>query len=157
MYINSTKGSPCWVSIATVVTRTRLNITLYKHFLSCFLLYLHCAHQRQLTRKRKSDNYSWKVVRGGKGKVTFVAIFRAAHLAVTWSRSLSVHVTLNTLLPPRLVMYLHKTINCNFCTSWGAVGSPVICMLPAWGPTVGVEAGGCNQIWEEQRVVNYTT
>jgi hypothetical protein len=78
------------------------------------------------------------------------AIFRAAHLAVTWSRSLSEHVTVNTLPSSRPAMYLHKPINCNFCTSWGAVGSPVISMLPAWCPYCGgLKQGGCNQIWEE--------
>jgi len=38
MYINSTKGSPCCVSIATVVTRTRHNITLLP------ILYYHLIH-----------------------------------------------------------------------------------------------------------------
>jgi len=139
-----TRNTYCF-STATVVTRTRLNITLYMRCLSCFILDFLCVHQRKLTGKENRIITHEKVSWGGKG--TFIAIFRAAHLAVTWSRSLSAHVTVNTLLPSCLVMYLHWPINCNFCTSWGC--SWQSCDL--YAPCVRSYCGG----WSREGVIKF--
>jgi hypothetical protein len=54
-FVNNTKGRHCYLFLATVVTRTRCNFTLYY---SVYLVIVSCAHKPQ--GGRKSD-----VIRSG--------------------------------------------------------------------------------------------